>query len=73
MARRRIYASSSGDTWDLDRDDATGRIAVVHTANPASGGAVAAFDLEAFLPRARCSAEHAALMEMIGTLIDPAA
>ena len=41
MASRRIYASSSGDTWDLVRDAATGRVSVLHTANPASGGAKA--------------------------------
>ena len=70
MASRRIYASSSGDTWDLNRDEGTGRVSVVHTANQASGGAIAEFDLDAFLPRARGSAEHAELVRMIGTLVE---
>ena len=70
MASRRIYASSNGDTWDLNRDDATGRVSVVHTANRASGGAVAEFDLDAFLPRTRGSPEHTELLAMIGTLVD---
>ena len=70
MASRRIYASSSGDAWDLCRDDATGRVSVVHTANPASGGAVTDFDLDAFLPRSRGSAEHAELVALIGTLVE---
>ena len=70
MANRRIYASSSGDTWDLVRDAATGRVSVLHTANPASGGAKAEFDLDAFLPRNKGSAENDALQAMIGTLVD---
>ena len=70
MGSKRIYASSSGDTWDLHRDDATGRVSVVHTANQASGGAVADFDLDAFLPRSRGSAEHIELVRMIGTLVE---
>ena len=70
MAGRRIYASSSGDTWDLLRDPSTGRVSVLHTANAASGGVKAEFDLDAFLPRNRGSAENQALQVMIGTLVD---
>ncbi len=70
MASRRIYASSSGDTWDLVRDPASGRVSVLHTANMASGGAKAEFDLDAFLPRNKGSAENDALQAMIGTLVD---
>ena len=70
MASRRIYASSSGDTWDLVRDPETGRVSVLHTANQASGGAKAEFDLDAFLPRSKGSAENQALQALIGTLVD---
>ena len=70
MAARRIYTSSSGDTWDLVRDPANGRVSVLHTANEASGGAKAEFDLDAFLPRSKGSAENLALQAMIGTLVD---
>ena len=70
MASRRIYTSSSGDTWDLVREEGSGRIAVVHTGNPASGGAKADFDLDAFLPRTKGSAENNALLEMIGSLVE---
>ena len=69
MATRRIYESSSGDTWDLVHDDATGRVSVVHTANLASGGAVADFDIDAFLPRSKGSAEYVELVRLIGTLV----
>ena len=61
MATRRIYANSSGDTWDLLRDLATGRVSVLHAA---SGGAKAEFDLDAVLPRA--GAENDALQALIG-------
>ena len=70
MASRRIYASSSGDTWDLVRDSETGRVSVLHTANAPSGGAKAEFDLDAFLPRSKGSAENLALQALIGTLVD---
>ncbi len=70
MASRRIYESSSGDTWDIVRDDETGRISEVHTANLASGGAVADFDIDTFLPRSKGSAEFVELVKLIGTLVD---
>ena len=70
MAHRRIYTSSSGDTWDLVRDDETGRLSVAHKANLASGGAAANFDLDAFLPRTKGSAENDALLKMIASLVD---
>ena len=70
MASRRFYTSSSGDTWDLVRDEASGRVSVVHRANAASGGAVVDFDLDAFLPRSRGSAENNELLKLIGSLAD---
>ena len=70
MASRRFYTSSNGDTWDLVHDDETGRVSVMHRANAASGGAVVDFDLDAFLPRNRGSAETNELMKLIGTLVE---
>ncbi len=70
MESRRIYISSSGDTWELIREDGTGRLFVKHTPNLASGGNSSHIELGDFLCRSPYSAEHLALLTLIGTLLD---
>ena len=70
MPTRRIYTSSSGDIWDLVREEGIGCLHVKHTPNLASGGMGSYIDLVTFLGRNSRSAECVALLEMIGTLID---
>lgn len=70
MSSKRIYESSSGDTWDLVREDATHRVFVKHTPNLASGGNSSHTEVGAFLRRDPHSAEHAALVALIGSTLD---
>jgi hypothetical protein len=66
MPARRIYASSSGDTWDLVQDGQ--HIFVIHTPNEASGGKATSRELADFLSAYRGSAEWTALLALIGSL-----
>lgn len=72
MASRQIYASSSGDTWDLVQDESTGSILIRHQPNAASGGQATTSELDVFLARHRGKAESDALLQMIGTLVQNA-
>ena len=51
MPTQRIYTSSSGDIWDLVREEGTGCLYVKHTPNLASGGMGSYIDLVTFLGR----------------------
>ena len=70
MFGRRIYASSNGDVWDLVRDSDTARLYVRHTPNLASGGTISQLELGTFLSHGSFKAEHVALLDMIGTLLN---
>ena len=59
MGQRRIYESSSGDTWDLMRDGDA--VFVLHRANRASGGVISRIELSTFLRPDHMSAENASL------------
>jgi hypothetical protein len=72
MASRQIYASSSGDTWDLVRDDRRGSVLIRHQPNAASGGQATDAEIDVFLTRHRGKAESEALLQMIGTLVKDA-
>jgi len=67
---KEFHASSNGDRWFLGRDEATLSGEVVHRANMSSGGAVTHIELGAFLVRGPGSPETAALLRLIGTLVD---
>ncbi len=66
MSARRIYASSSGDTWDLVQDGQ--QLFIKHTPNEASGGKASSRELAAFLTSNKGSAEYQALIALIGSL-----
>jgi hypothetical protein len=68
MASRRLYTSSSGDTWDLVQEE--GRVAVKHSPNPASGGQPATIDIAGFLSGQAGSPEQIALLDLIATLVN---
>lgn len=68
-ASREIYASSNGDRWLLAKDEG-GSAAVRHVPNPSSGGKASEIELGAFLSRDRGSAQHQALVRLIGTLVE---
>jgi len=70
---RTIYQSSNGDRWQLAHDRVTGRVFVVHQANPSSGGCITQIELAAFLETGARSPEHQELLRLIGTLVDEAA
>ena len=67
---RKLYESSSGDSWHLIRDNNTGDIFVRHFANKASGGSVRDVGLGVFLTLGRDGPEHQEVWRLIGTLIE---
>ena len=71
LQTRQFYQSSSGDVWLLARDPDSGRVTVVHRANPASGANVHDMEIEVFLgPTRTHTAEAQALVQLIGTLVE---
>ena len=71
LRTRQFYQSSSGDAWLLARDPDSGRVTVVHRANPASGANVHDMEIADFLsPTRRHTAEAQALVQLIGTLVE---
>ena len=73
MDFRRIYVSSSGDAWDLIREDGTGRLVRQAHAQSGVGRQQLAHRTRDFLCRNPYCAEHLALLNLIGTLLDGAA
>ena len=67
---RQLYESSSGDSWQLVRDNDSGDIFVRHLANKASGGNVRDVSLGVFLTLGRDGPEHQEVWRLIGTLIE---
>ena len=64
-----IYESSNGDRWDLVREQVTDRLFVKHTPNIASSGLSSHIELGEFLCRNPYCAEHLALLDLIGSLV----
>lgn len=56
-----VYKSENGDSWQLIRDAASGRMLVRHEANPSSGGHVTDLDSEEFLGRGGSGPEYGAM------------
>ena len=67
---RELYSSPNGDRWHLCKD-ASGRVFVLHQANIPSGGRISQIELGDFLARGY-GPEQQALLQMIGSLIEPA-
>lgn len=67
---KEFHSSSNGDRWFLGRDEATLSGEVVHRANVSSGGTVTHIEVGAFLGRSPGAPETAALLRLIGTLVD---
>ncbi len=68
---RRLYRSANGDRWYLARESDSGRVFVKHEANEASGGRVTEIDIGDFLSSGGRGPEHAELLRLIGTLVEP--
>ena len=68
--KRELYSSSNGDRWHLCRDK-SGRVFVLHEANIPAGGRISRIELGDFLARGY-GPEQQALLQMIGSLIEPA-
>lgn len=62
--------SSNGDRWLLLRDDATEAPYVLHRANLPSGGMETRHEIADFLKTDIGSPQHAALVDLIGTLAE---
>jgi hypothetical protein len=67
---RELYSSPNGDRWHLCKD-ASGSVFVLHQANIPSGGQISQIELRDFLARGY-GPEQQALLQMIGTLVEPA-
>jgi hypothetical protein len=71
QAARVLYRSANGDNWFLVRDDASGTPQVLHEPNPASGGRPSRSGIGDFLSRDAHGPQHAELLRLIATLIEP--
>jgi hypothetical protein len=67
---RELYSSPNGDRWYLCRDT-SGKMFVLHQANIPAGGRISQIEVGDFLTRGY-GPEQQALLEMIGSLIEPA-
>ena len=65
-----LYNSPNGDRWYLCRDT-SGRIFVLHEANIPAGGQISQIELGDFIATGH-GPEQQALVQMIGSLIEPA-
>ena len=65
LSTTRAYESSSGDTWDLVRDDATDEMRVRHSPNLASGGQSSELALADFLRIEPHSPQHQAVVALL--------
>ena len=63
----KIYHSSNGDTWELEVQP-TGEPVVIHTANPASGGAVTRTPVSEFSAIEGHGPEYQALRKVLSRL-----
>ena len=67
---RELYTSTNGDRWHLCKEG-TGRLFIAHQANLPSGGKISCIELADFLSRGH-GPEQQSLLQLIGTLLDPA-
>jgi hypothetical protein len=67
---RQLYRSPNGDRWYLARESDSGRVFIRHEANDPSGGHVTEIDIGDFLMSGGHGLEHAALLRLIGTLVE---
>jgi len=67
---KELYSSPNGDRWYLCKD-AAGGVFVVHQANVPSGGKISRIELADFLARGY-GPEQQSLLQLIGSLLDPA-
>lgn len=68
---RDLYRSSNGDRWLLVRDLDSGRVFIRHEPNMSSGGQTSETAVGDFLVRDAHGPQHAELLRLIGTLVDP--
>lgn len=68
---RDLYRSSNGDRWLLVRDQDSGRVFIRHEPNMSSGGQPSETAVGDFLVRDAHGPQHAELLRLIGTLVDP--
>ena len=68
---KELYTSPNGDRWHLCKES-SGRLYVAHQANLPSGGHISVVELADFLARGY-GPEQQSLLQLIGTLLDPAA
>jgi hypothetical protein len=68
---RDLYRSSNGDRWSLVRDLDSGRVFIRHEPNMSSGGQTSETAVGDFLVCDAHGPEHAELLRLIGTLVDP--
>ena len=66
---RELYTSSNGDRWLLARDPETREVFIKHEPNAASGGKSSHTAIGEFLRSGAHGPEHAALVQLIGTLV----
>ena len=71
-SRRELYRSHNGDSWFLARDPSDGHVFILHEPNLPSGGHRSQIEIGDFLRAGGNSAEHQALLRLIGTLVEPA-
>lgn len=64
-AHETVYRSPNGDDWLLERDTAGTVVAVVHQANPSSGGACTRTSVKEFLERGGGGPEVVAVREAV--------
>jgi hypothetical protein len=69
MPQIEIYKSPEGDGWFLCRNE-LGHVYVAHEPSAASGGKGSALGLGEFLSQPTVRAEHQALLQLIGSLVD---
>ncbi|MEA3101954.1 MAG: hypothetical protein QOF74_6194 [Caballeronia mineralivorans] len=68
---RDLYRSSNGDRWSLVHDLDSGRVFIRHEPNISSGGLTSETAVGDFLMCDAQGPEHAELLRLIGTLVDP--
>ena len=69
LKTRELYRSSSGDRWQLAREDRSGRVFIIHEPNIPSGGRTSHIVIGPFLTGGH-GPEHQELLRLIGTLVD---
>lgn len=61
-----VYRSSNGDDWLIERDPEGQAVAVIHQANPSSGGTRTRLPVDEFLERSGNGPEVVAVRDAMG-------